>query len=502
MKVSRQIQNAYSRSGAIKPFEEFLQDIYNIIKQNTPKKMHGRIKQKFMDLKIIEQTNNKSSEFDTENFVLKINVAHANDPNVYLHEIMHYIGTEKQTNQIFIGLNNRRYINIEKNIISCNFGYGANEGLNQHYTEKFIKGYHAISEVSPEYSFCANIMSSLEKLVGEDKCKMAHFCGSGIKALIPAIVESCHLPNENKAIKILLQLDAYKTIARNYICFGVTYSPDIRVILVDAYKTLLTIALMKAKAENKDILYSEIISFDHLNGNNQKYFVDYIQKDLIKFFYQEKQHIFEETPSNFKGIDYETLSKTTNLVFEDYITTNNIDSNHIPEQLKCGEFYNHILLSCMINDQNLNSRLIFTSDFQAKLTQALFDHQNKLVPEYKKEMVQLVKQVLASRNVVRCGAEICDDYIIMACDDKDFNVYLMDTAPEVYKSLFSYIPNHIKQDPNLVEKMLCEVFRSKVDLYKFGKEMQDIIKSNTEIQNLYENAINQTHKTNNDTKKF
>ena len=90
----------------------------------------------------------------------------------------------------------------------------------------------------------------------------------------------------------------------------------------------------------------------------------------------------------------------------------------------------------------------------------------------------------------------------MACDDKDFNVYLMDTAPEVYKSLFSYIPNHIKQDPNLVEKMLCEVFRSKVDLYKFGKEMQDIIKSNTEIQNLYENAINQTHKTNNDTKKF
>lgn len=486
MTITNELLKAFNRK-SVQSIEDFLLSIKHIIIENTPKTLHSRINSKFKLLKIDKQDYGHSSEFDEKTNTLYINPSHIADKNVYLHEILHFIGTENYDSNIVIGLNRRNYFKIGEYIISSNFGYGANEGLNQHYTEDFIKKYDKISPVSPEYSFCANIMSSLENLVGANDFKTAHLSGQGISKLIDDTVTKCNLPNQNKIIKLILQLDTYKTIARTYLAFGVNYSPDMRIVLVDAYKTLITIALIQAKAQNRtDILFSEIITPAHLKGDNFDYFVKYIQKDLIHYFYQEKHHIFNEQTSKFEGVNYNLLVTTTKQVFENYLNTKTINSQIIPEQLKCGEFYNHIFLSCMVNDQKLDSKVFFTSDFHAELCKALFDINTKLVPSFKKERIQLVTQILASRNIVRSGVEICDDYIIDACSDKNFCEYLIDTDAETFRNIFPYIDKSVKQNPDLVYKMLNEVFKTRVQLYKFERDMHDILKQNPQIKQIYD----------------
>ena len=422
-----------------------------------------------------------------------INQSSITNKDVYLHEILHFIGTEQCSNKLIIGLNCRNYFNINEYIISSNFGYGANEGLNQHYTETFICKYDKITEVSPEYSFCANIMSSLENMVGKNQLKHFHLGGYGISYLIDCTVKKCQLPNQNKIIKLILQLDAYKTISRNYLAFGITDSPDMTTALCDAYKTLITIALIQAKSQNnKNILFRDIINSKHLIGANFDYFVKHLQTDLIRYYYEEKNHIFNEQSSSFEGVNYDILNNTTKLVFENYIKTKTINSNLIPEQLKCGEFYNHVFLSCMINDQQLDSKLFFTSDFHAELCKALFNIDSNLVPSYKKERIQLVKQILASRYIVRCGVDICDHYIIEACTDKNFCSYLIDTDAETFRNIFPYIDKTVIKDPELMFKILTKVFTTRVQQYKFEKEIHNLLQENPNLKKIYDSLAKQT----------
>lgn len=488
MQISENLLKIYNNSKATQSFEDFISSIENIILENTPKILHARIKNKIQNLNFEKQELSKSSEFEESKNTVFISSMHICDKNVYLHEIMHAIGCEMFFDETIIGLASKKYFSVGDYIISSNLGHGINEGLNQHYTEKFISKYATISEVSPEYSFCANIASSLEKLLGENNCKYVHLSGIGIGNLIRLAVNKCHLPSENKILKLILQLDTYKTISRQYVCFGMPYTSDTKVILIDTYKTLITLALMKAKGENKDLLYSEVISSEHLVGDNLAYFNKYMQKELIGYFYKEKEHIFNDTLKKFKGIDKAKLEQTTKQVFTDYITQNIVNKQSIPNDLKCGEFYNHIFLSCMINNQQLSSRLIYTSDFFAKLTESLFCEEYELVPSYHKELVQLVTHILASRNIVRSGVEISDAHIISACKNENFNYYFMDIAPDTYRQIFSQIDDSIKQNPKVVEAMLKRVFNSRVNLYKFEKQMHNILENNPEIKNLYEKA--------------
>lgn len=501
MTITSELKKAYEQKASCN-IEEFLLSIRQIILENTPKSLHARINEKFKQLKIDKQQYGLSSRLDEKTNTLLISPSCINNKDVYLHEILHFIGTESHNNKLIIGLNLRNYFKTNDYIISSNFGYGANEGLNQHYTESFISKYDKISSVSPEYSFCANIMSSLENMVGENDFKIAHLSGQGVSYLIDRTVEKCNLPNQNKIIKLILQLDTYKTISRNYLAFGITNSPDMTTSLLDIYKTLITIALIQAKAQNNNnILFSNIINSNHLIGENFNYFVKNLQKDLVQYFCEEKNHIFNEQTKTFEGVNYDVLKNTTKLVFENYINTKTINSNLIPEQLKCGEFYNHVFLSCMINDQQLDSKLFFTSDFHAELCKALFDINSDLVPSYKKERIQLVKQILASRYIVRCGVDICDHYIIEACTDKNFCSYIIDTDAETFRNIFPYIDKTVLNDPELMFKVLTKVFTTRVQRYKFEKELHDTIQNNPNLKEIYNNLNHQETKLQNYSQK-
>ncbi|MGI5842153.1 MAG: hypothetical protein ACOX6H_02525 [Christensenellales bacterium] len=485
MQISNRLKLAHKFSRCSTPLEQMLFDVKNLILQNTPSVLHARVLEKFEALNFDVHERGQSSEYKNENNTVYINSNHVADANVYLHEIMHAIGTQEKSKTINIGLNKRFNFKIDdQNTLLINLGYGANEGLNQHYTEEFIKGYAPVSPVSVEYSYCANLMSNLEKLLDKDELKQAHFSGNGLPQLINQVINTCGLPNENKIIKFILQLDAFKTVARTHIVFGATYSADMRYSLVNAYQTLITIALIKAKKENKDIVFSDIVCFDHLKGDNLNYFNKYILKDLIKYFYEEKNHINNEKQSNFVGLTYNGLLKNAYKIFSNYIKSSSFKEELIPDELKCGEFYNFVLLNAMVADENGESKLILTNDFQKQLTVAIFKQNSKLFPSHTKEKNQMITQILTSRTVVRCGAEIDDYHIFESTQSEDFNKYLMDTMPDYYRTNFEFVSYLAKQNAALVDKMLAEVFLQKSHLFKFKKLMPSEILAREDIKQI------------------
>ena len=465
--------------------EDIINCAKNMILKNTDSNLHERICSKIENLNFDIANVNESSKYDETSNTVYIGDNHITDINVYLHEMLHAIGTEFLDDCTIIGLNKRFFKQLDSDTkIFCNFGYGANEGLNQLYTETFLNKNYKISKVSNEYSFCSNILACLQDLVGFDKFKQAHFSGKGIDYLIEQTINECHLPNENKMLKLILQLDFYKKVARTHMIFGAEFSPETRLLLTEAYKNLITIALIKAKFENKNISYKDIIKPYCLIDENLQYFLKYINNDLIKYFYQEKNHILKDTPSHFVGMQQKPFLEYANILFKNYIKTNKIDGTIIPEEIKCGEFYNYLLLNCMFYDNSNISKSIYTSDFQKALTVALFKKENNLMPNHDKEKAQLIKQILSSRNVVRCGAEISDDKIIECTKDEDFSIFLIETMPLYYKEIFSKIEDNYKYKPEILKLILNEVYTSRFEQYKLIKSMPIIFKQNDKIKNV------------------
>ena len=459
------------------PMETFGARILDVILKNTPPFLHERILNKLNDITLDVKYDLSSSEFLEQTNTIMIKIDCINSMDVYLHEIMHAIGLEKTDDGYNIGLNKRCDFKLDnRKILRSNLGHGANEGLNQHYTESFLPLGTAFSDVVPCYSFCANIMATLEKLVGSDKCKDAHFSGKGLDALLNYMKEAFYLDNENKAIKFILALDAYMHVSKSHLIFGVTHTPDTRLLLTECYKSLIALALRKAKHENKEILFSDIITPDHLRTNNFTYFVKYLQSDLIKFFYTEKEYINSHTPSGFLGLRVKSMLEYCHLMYKHFCKYKNFDNITLPEEVKCGEFYNHMLLSCYIYDENDNVCPLDMSDFSRELTINIFSKNARFVPNKQSELVQMVKDILASRNVVRCGAEIDDDHIIESTKDVEFNLFLIDSSPETYKEILPFVDKNVLSNKEILTKIFNEVLSSNLEKIKFIKSLPDDLK--------------------------
>lgn len=477
--------------------EDIIEQVKLQILKNTPKSLHKRIEEKIEGLCFCLQRDLRSSEFKHENKTIYINQNHVDCFDVYLHEIMHAIGCEIKEDKTIIGLNARylKYVDETKDLF-INFGYGANEGLNQHYTESFLPTNIKKSEIASSYSFCANIMASLERIIGEDILKHAHFSGSGVFYLINKITEKCKLPNDNKPVKLILQLDAFQKIAQTHAIFGAVYSTDSRVILTQVYKSLITLAIICAKNDNRDIYLSEIISDEHLTKEDFVYLTKYILKDLTEYFYKEKEHIFSKTGNSFVGMQLKPFLEYSEMIMQNYAKTSKMQRIYLPEEVRCGELFNHIFLNCMFYDKKHYAEGIYTNDFKRELTVAIFDTTYCFMPNYLPEKAQLVKQIFSSKNVVRSGAEICDDYIIECCKDLDFNYYLIDTMPDYYKEIFPQICDDAKKDITLVKKLISDVFTSRVERYKFIKNMPKEALDNKEIIKLLNQNNNSSHTKN------
>ncbi len=490
MKFTRQIINS-RKIKKLEPIEILAEKIEDVILNNTPSFLHDRIKNRLDGITLDVKYDMTSSEYLDETDTVMININCINSFDVYLHEIMHAIGTQKTDSTLNIGLNKRSEYKIsnDKALIS-NFGFAANEGLNQHYTESFLPQNISPSEVVSFYSFCANIMSSIENMVGVDICKNAHFSGKGLTLLIENMQNTFHLNNENKAVKLLLALDAYMTVAKTHMTFGVEHTPDTRNLLLECYKSLLSLAIRKAKYEKKDLLFSDIITPKHLSKNQFAYFVKYLQSDLIKYFYEKQQYINSHTPSGFYGIDTKSMLECSHLLVKHFIDYKNLQGITLPEEVKCGEFYNHLLLNCMLYDENGYVCPLVMSDFRRALTIKIFERNTNFVPNKQSELVQTIKDVLSSRNSVRCGAEIDDDYIIESTKDIDFNLFLMDTSPDTYKTLLPQIDKSVFENKTVLNKVFENVLSTNLEKMNFIKLLPNDIKQSEIVKKQLENVKN------------
>ncbi len=482
MKYSQAIINA-RKIRRLSPVDALAKQIEEVILNNTPAFLHERILNKLGDLTLDVKYDLTSSEFLEQANTVMIKIDAINNLDVFLHEVMHAIGTTKTDNGYNIGLNKRsNYVIDNEHTLTTNFGYGANEGLNQHYTEGFLPAITNFSEVAECYSFCANIMSSLEKLIGKEKCQDAHFSGKGLDALLTYMQEAFYLKNENKALKFILCLDAYMQVSKTHLAFGISHTYDTQLLLVECYKALISLALRKARHENKEINFSDIVSLEHLKKENSKYFIKNLQSCLIRFFYTEKEYVNHHKPSGFIGLREKSMIDYANMLYKIFFTTGNFNTVSLPEEVKCGEFYNHLLLSCMVYDSTGSICPLFMSDFSKELTVNIFDRNTKFVPNKQSEFVQLVKEVLASRKSVRCGAEIDDGHIIESTKDIDFNLFLIDSAPETYKSILPQVDKEIFKNKKILNKIFDKILTSNFEKIKFIKSLPDDLKQNKIVQ--------------------
>ena len=88
----------------------------------------------------------------------------------------------------------------------------------------------------------------------------------------------------------------------------------------------------------------------------------------------------------------------------------------------------------------------------------------------------MVKDILASRNVVRCGAEIDDDHIIESTKDVEFNLFLIDSSPETYKEILPFVDKNVLSNKEILTKIFNEVLSSNLEKIKFIKSLPDDLK--------------------------
>ena len=130
-----------------------------------------------------------------------------------------------------------------------------------------------------------------------------------------------------------------------------------------------------------------------------------------------------------------------------------------------------------VYDEKGNVCPMYMSDFARELTICIFKRDTRLVPNKQSELVQMVKDVLASRNSVRCGAEIDDDYIIESTKDASFNLFLIDSSPETYKNILPQIDKTVFRNEKVLQKVFDEVLSSKFEKLNFIKSLPDEIKN-------------------------
>ena len=490
MIFTKQIVNS-RKIKRLEPLENLTKKIEDVIYNNTPDFLHERIKQRLNNITLDVKYDLTSSEYIDKTDTVAISINNIDSFDVYLHEIMHAIGTEKTEKSLNIGLNKRNKFKLsDKLVLFSNFGFAANEGLNQHYTESFLPKHIEKSQVVSFYSFCANIMASIENMLGANICKNAHFSGEGLLALIEGMKSEFHLENENKAVKFILALDSYMTVTKTHMVFGVEHTPDTRNLLLECYKSLISLAIRKAKYEHKDLMFSDIITPVHLDSTNFAYFVKYLQSDLIKYFYEKQQYINYHTPSGFQGIDTKSMFEYSQFLVKHFIEHNNLQNIILPEEIKCGEFYNHLLLNCMIYDENGYVCPKIMSDFHRELTIKVFERNTNFVPNKQSELVQTIKDVLSSRNSVRCGAEIDDDYIIESTKDVDFNLFLMDSSPETYMDILPQIDKSVFENDKVLEKVFSEILTSNLQKINFIKSLPENFRQNEIVKKEVEKIKN------------
>ncbi len=493
MKTSSEFRNIFKHSSLVVSADEFLQNIEKIVLDFVPNKMQLDAKIKLENLNI-ELKQNGSSYYDYYTNTVYVLQREILNPKAYVHEIFHALGTKVTDPKINIGLMEIRHNNVGDELTEIMLARALNEGSNTYWTAKALEKANIKDspyDVASSYGFCTNIFASLVDLLGEEECKNAHFSG-GLKQFFALVREKCNRTTDSKIIKLILSLDTYLSISQVNNWLGIDYSTDSRAVLTEAYKSLVDLYFFKYENQSNKLTLDNILSDFYLTDDNKLYFDKYIRPRLVRHL--EKRIIKEyiSKAQNSTHLDYKVINKAVMEIIAKAKNGEEINGNNLPEKLKCGEFYNYLLICVGFVDQNYEREGLKTNDIQRIITKALFEKSNNFMPQQREKRVQTVIDLLASRIAVRAGIEVSDELILdCLADSKKFHFYLMDSNPDYYKELYSKASGEVKFNNEILQKVALEVFTTRVERFKLKKMLSNHIDKQNFIDSL--DSTNQNH---------
>ena len=364
-----------------------------------------------------------SSNFDYKTKTIHINLRYAHDINHFVHELFHAISTNYNQNGVQIGFNNIEFKDFRDELqLETNYGYALNEGTTHAFTRDATN--MRFGEVNPisSYSFCANIYKNLENYTEKDAMKVL-YTRLNTKDFINEISKEFHTNREN-ILKLILTMDCYLDTYRIYNVFFDNFeSEDTSSLLSNCYTYLSKIISDKLKFEGKEFDISKNISTEHLSDDEKIVFNNAINK------INEKD--LTSKPSNISMEQFEKLAE--DLYKKEYDKKLDTFSN-LPDEFKCAEFYNFLILNNYFCSENRIRKDIMKSDYTASLTKKIFSEKYKAF-NLDENLPNNIRTLLSVKFAIRAGCEISDYYMIESLKDEKFASYLKNSDNKYYDSL-------------------------------------------------------------------
>lgn len=474
MLPSVELNNLFKKTRAESSLDNFLLEIENLALNYMPLSLKDMAKTKLDNLNINIKSIG-SSYFDYYTNTVYILSREINNKKAYLHEIFHAISTNKSEDFVNIGLMQLEHKSVNQEITEIMLARAINEGANTYFTAKALEKSNMSdtnTDVALSYCFMTNIFASLVNLLGEEECKLAHFSGD-INQFLKLVRKECNRNTDSKIVKLILSMDTYFSVAQVNNWLGVNYTPDARAVLLNAYKALVDLYFFKYENISSSLKLDNILSDFYLSDDNKLYFDKNIKPRLVRHLEKRILKEYSDKVKNATHLDSKTLQNYALEFIKKVKNGEHINGNDLPEKLKCGEFYNYLLTCVSIVDNSYEREGLKTNNLQRAITQALFIKENNFMPKVREKRVQTLIDILASRIAVRAGIEVSDELILQALSEsKKFNFYLMDSNPDYYKQLYPIVQGDIKFNPEILKKLVEEVYTGKVERYKLKKYLE------------------------------
>ena len=381
----------------------------------------------------IARPTQTSGEFDKKNTVY-IHYKTLNVLSVYVHELLHVVSTSNSFNKQYIGFHKIHTRKISDDFfVQTNIGYALNEGATECFTRDVLDGKYAKGESDQTYNFCSNIYKNLERILTVHTSKILYANGD-LDRFVETIAKSAHTSQEN-VIKLILNMDAYLDTSKVYRVFLMNpNSADVEHLLCNCYTYLSAILSDYAKYQGKKFNAWEDLC------------KDYLTKEDLMFFSEVLKNVdtSKVSPAH-NGVTLKAYERVAMHLLTEQNNDTIKDFSLIPDQLKCGEFYNFLLLATRFCDKDGISFDIKTKDENAKLTQKIYS------PKYcalsvDKFLTQNVITMLSARYAIRANTATSDYYMELAMKTQRFREYMQASDPDYFEAMCELIKSKQTQD--------------------------------------------------------
>lgn len=359
--------------------EDFLLKVQNFM-PNIDKRI---IKQKLDNL-TIDVTLNGSSTYDYLTNKVSILISSIGDFESFAHEVFHALSVKNLEHGTTIGLRKIIHKKLENLNTETIIGTALNEGSNTYFTSKFLTFVNGEEftnlKVASFYRFCTNVFANLVNLIGEEKAKQLHFFG-GFDEFVKEVGNACYRKTDSKIIKLVSSLDSFFGVSTVNRWIGVDYSLDAKILLTEAYKSVVDLFIFKGENEGSILPLNKILINNYLSSDDFDYFNKQILPEVVKHYDNRIKKTYKSMVKNKVHISYDIMEKYANILILKAILGKDINGLILPEKLKCGEFYNFVLISCSFIDKNFEREGLKTNDIQRLLTVAFFDKTKNFMPK-------------------------------------------------------------------------------------------------------------------------